>query len=89
MRGYHEDVDDFVRRKTFLVHAVQLLHYHCSCCTATIANGSHTILTRLELVEEGDKDTRTRATQSMAQGDGTAQHVDLGVLETEDLVGKS
>jgi hypothetical protein len=54
MLGYHEDVDDFVRRQTFLVHAVQLLHNHCGCCAATIADGSHTILTRLELVEEGD-----------------------------------
>lgn len=89
MRGYHEDVDDFVRRKTFLVHAVQLLHNHCGCCAATIANGSHTILTRLELVEEGDEDARTRATQSMAQGNGTAQQVDPGVLETKDLAEKT
>lgn len=88
MRGYHEDVDDFVRRKTFLVHAVQLLHNHCGRCAATIANGSHTILTRLELVEEGDEDTGTGATQSMAKGNGTAQQVDPSVLETKDLVGK-
>ena len=69
-----------------LVHAIQLLHNHCSCSTATVTDGSHTILARLELVQEGDKDTRAGATQSMAQGDSTTQQVDLGVLQAEDLV---
>jgi hypothetical protein len=49
-----------------LVHAIQLLHNHCSCCTTTVTDGSHTVLARLELVQEGDKDTRAGATQSMA-----------------------
>lgn len=68
-----------------LVHAIQLLHDHGTGSTSAVADGCHTILAWLQLVKQSDEDTGARASESMAQGDGTTEHVHLGILETEDL----
>ena len=78
MGGYHERRED-------LIHSVQLLYNHCGRGTTAIADGSHTIFTGLQLVEQGDQDSGARATQSMAQRDGSAQHVNLGILQSKNL----
>ena len=68
-----------------LLNLVELLHNHGAGSTATVADGSNAILTGLQLVQQGHQDTRARAAESVAQGDGAAQGVDAGVFQAQDL----
>jgi len=68
-----------------LVDAIQLLHDHGTSSTTAVADSCHTVLAGLQLMKQSDEDTRARASESMAQRDGTAEHVHIGILETEDL----
>lgn len=68
-----------------LFYAFDSLHNHSSGCTTTVADGCHTILTRLQLMEECGQDARTGTSQGVTKRNGTAQEIDLGILETEDL----
>lgn len=72
-----------------LVNLVQLLHNHGASSTTAVADSSHTILAGLQLVKEGHQDTGARATEGVANGDGTSQEVDTGVLETKNLLNVS
>jgi hypothetical protein len=55
--------------------------------TTSVADGGNTVLARLELVEKSGEDTRTGAAESVAEGDGASQGVNIGVLKTEELGG--
>lgn len=67
------------------IHPIQSLYNHRSRSTAAVADRSYSILTGLQLVEQGDEDTRAWAAQGVAERDGASKHVDFGVLQTENL----
>lgn len=69
----------------YLVDFFQLLDHHRAGSTATVADGSYTVFTGLQLVQKGDQDAGARASESVADGDGASQRVDTGVFETENL----
>jgi hypothetical protein len=74
------------QRASGSVDPIQLLNNHCSCSTTTVTDGSHTVLSRLQLMEKSDQNSRSRASQGVSQGNGSSKRVDPSILQTEDLM---
>lgn len=53
------------------------LHYHRSRRSSTVADSRHAVLARSELMQQCGQDSRARATECMAERDGTAERIDV------------
>lgn len=76
---------DYVSSSCLLLHRLNPLNDHGRSSATAIADSSHAILARLQVVQEGNQDTRAGAAQRVAEGDGTTEGVDVGVLQAKNL----
>ena len=67
------------------LYRVDSLHNNGGGGTATVADGSNTILTNLQLVQQRHNDARARAAQRMTQRNGSTVRVHIGALKSENL----
>lgn len=61
------------------------LHNHCGRGATAVADCRNTVLANLELMQQRDKNAGPRATEGMAQRDGSAERVHIRTLQPQDL----
>lgn len=54
----HKCPDSFSYIRDLQILRIDHLHYHSACCTTAVANGSTSVFALLELMEEGDQNSR-------------------------------
>lgn len=68
-----------------LLYRLDPLHDHGGSGTSAVADGRHAVLARLQLMQQSDEDSRTRAAKRVPQRDGASHWVHIRPFQPEDL----